>query len=181
MSPMAETLLAIHARNPQFVADAEWYATARREARKRARAAGVTLNRYLAITAAMSPLQTWRTKNGIWPNFDRADEILRGERRGLPAAVRMADRIANGERADHVLGRKTLAFYRNLQSASSTAVTVDRWMMRAAGFEHIGPSRAQYATVSEAVREAAAAAGISPHAMQASVWSQVKRESEATS
>lgn len=176
MSPQAR-FESLHARNEHAAADLNWYPEARAEIRRRASSHGLPERRYAAIVAAMSPCVQWRTKNGCWPNLDAADRVVRGESRGLPIAVSMALRILAGQAPLKVLGPKTSAFYRNL-TRRDDAVTIDRWMMRAAGMPTDHPTPRQYAELSDAMRAAAANLNLHPHDLQASVWAQVKRESE---
>lgn len=176
MSPQTR-FESLHARNAHAAADLGWYPAARAEIRRRARGHGLPERRYAAIVAAMSPCMQWRSKSGGWPNLDAADRIVNGEARGLPAAVSMALRILDGAAPLAVLGPKTSAFYRNL-TRRDDAVTIDRWMMRAAGMPTDHPTPRQYAALSDALRAAAANLNLHPHDLQASIWAQVKRESE---
>jgi hypothetical protein len=71
---------------------------------------------------------------------------------------------------------KILSFWQNLADpANSRAVTLDVWMARAFGmqsWDKVG----DYAEFTRRVTQAADAAGISPHALQALIWAHAKEE-----
>lgn len=182
LAPTPETLIAWWERNPDRDTDARWYHDARAEARKRARRVGLPLNTYLGVVAATSPLQQWRTKDGGWPNLDAADRVIawhRGERPNpatLTTSANAARDILNGQDPATRLGPKTRSFYLNLATPDhSDAVTLDRWALRALGLgDQIAPSK--YDATAEIYRQAARRLDVPVDALQAAVWSQIKRE-----
>lgn len=176
MTEQIQRLLEIHARNADADEDLRWYKTARIECAKRALALGVPMDTYLGVVAAMSPIMPWQTTHGKMPNLDAADRVFRGEGRGLKTSLARAQRIVEGEDPRVVLGTaKTRNFFENLQRDDSDAVTIDRWMLRAMDAPAPGTQTA-YDALADHVRTAARHAGITPHALQASVWAQIKRE-----
>lgn len=131
------------------------------------------------VIAALSPRCQWVT-NVAW-----ARAVVHAARTGqeCPAVHTttmraQAWRIANGEDPLSVLnGPKVRRFYLNI-SGDRSAVTVDVWAIRAAlGADAAGDGRItkrQYDTAEAAYQRAAKIAGISPAAMQAIVWVQVR-------
>lgn len=88
----------------------------------------------------------------------------------LRANIVKAWRIAQGEKPLDVLGgRKTRAFYRNL-NGNTLAVTIDAWAMKVAGHHRNGVSDRQYRLLTAAYRAAAREAGTDPRTMQSATW-----------
>ena len=114
------------------------------------------------------------------------------EASGTHPAVKMkAQQVMDATSFEGVLGvfrgQKVSAFQQNLIDmfapghADADAVTIDIWMMRAAGFENEAPSEAQYGWTSEVVRDVAKQLGWKPKEVQAAVWIAQKAETEKTS
>jgi hypothetical protein len=142
-----------------------------------------------AIVAAFSPNTPWDT------NLVLAKKFIRGE----PVAT-LGDNIARAERVrdmvdyhgkkvtdpietlpgkDPERALKITNFHRNI-IGDDQAVTVDRWAIRAAldvdsatAAKMLG-QKGTYAKVAQAYRLAAQKAGITPAAMQAIVWGQIR-------
>lgn len=154
---------------------AEWYADARRIARRLAREHGTTERTAAGVIAALSPRQKWSA------NVRAAGVVLEAHRLGLdlPAVglrrnVLKAWRIAAGERPLDVLGGpKVRAFYRNL-TGDLSAVTVDVWAARAAGADPNKLAEPAYRKVADAYRTAAITAGVAPAVLQAVVWCAIR-------
>jgi hypothetical protein len=70
-------------------------------------------------------------------------------------------------------GQKVNRFGRNL-AGDLDAVTVDIWMMRAAGFTNESASTRQYALIENAVQKVAAKLGCTPRDLQAAIWHHVR-------
>jgi thermostable 8-oxoguanine DNA glycosylase len=71
---------------------------------------------------------------------------------------------------DALKGQKTNAFARNI-AGDTNAVTIDVWMIRAAGFDAAkGVNKSEYNLLADCVRDVAAAFGLSPAVMQALIW-----------
>lgn len=122
-----------------------------------------TVEHASAIIAAFSPRCRWST------NVAHAVEYAAGGRpRCLGNNLRMADAAAvHGFGA--LRGPKTNAFARNI-AGDVDAVTVDVWMMRAAGLDTDTPNLTQYAELSAAVRKVARRLGVDPSTAQALIW-----------
>lgn len=144
----------------------EWYATAREAARVIAAEADISVDTAAGIIAAWSPRAQWAD------NLSRARRCARGEHvPGLGRSRAAAERIRAGEHPLEVLrGPKTRSFYRNIVG-DPTAITVDIWAARAAGWSGRETfTAAQYAAISEAYRRAAAAHRLEPSTAQAIAW-----------
>lgn len=154
---------------------AAWYAVARRECRRMARAHDVTLATAAGVVAALSPRVQWST------NLKLADQTLaqRGTdapapRGAMLANYRKADRIANGERPLDVLGGpKVRAFYRALMGDANACV-VDTWMLQAVEWPAPNLNAKGYAAISAALVNAARLANLPVSELQAIVWTQVR-------
>jgi hypothetical protein len=176
------SLIALHSANPTADQDILWYETASAQVAALAEEFDVSLDTCAGIVAALSVQQAWDTANGRMPNLDRARELLStGDAKTFKDPVRKANRILAGERPLDVLsGNKVRSFYRNLAAPGQTdAVTLDRWMARAVGIPQSRLASAKtYETVADSFRLAASQLGISPDALQASVWTVVRRSPE---
>lgn len=149
-----------------------WYQTARDDCETLAITHGLVIDQAVGIVAALSPNMRWEK------NVTAADLLLRGWHNvTYPANVTKALRILDGEAPDDVLGgNKVRAFYANIMSGGyDSGVTVDghaaniargiRQPIRNATVTH-----RQFAIITRAYQNAAAARGITPPAMQATTW-----------
>lgn len=93
----------------------------------------------------------------------------------LPAVVMNIKKAAAGER---LAGRKIDNFAQAIQG-NPDAVVVDRWMMRAFGFDKDAPTPHQYDVIEHAVKDLAQRQGVTPRQMQAAIWFSVKNKTEA--
>lgn len=164
-----------------------WYQLSAEEVQRRFRDNADTFLRYLAVTsqgqsvagnvthavnamaqAAMRPSQE------IGPNADLDLKNI-----GLPEAVRAANQIkATGEWTP--TAQKTQAFYRalskHLNIRDDSTVVIDRWMMRALGYETDNPNATQYAHARLMLESAAKAMGWTTEEVQAAIWVAVKQD-----
>lgn len=204
-SEVKARLLAIHQRNEQAAQDAKWYENQHALIGETAAKLGVDPTVLAGVVAATSPQMAWETANGKMPNMLAAAQVMQyaADNPGVnpdefaqslehPGMLRnslsngMA--IAQGQApADVLTAPKTASFYNNLAFPGQTdSVTVDAWMARAiAGTTtsvdyNSAPSAIigsnGYGWAADTIRSAAADAGVSPDAFQASVWSQYRRE-----
>lgn len=121
------------------------------------------IERASAIIAAFSPRCRWST------NVAHAIQYASGMRpRCLGNNLRMADAAAR-EGYAALKGAKTNAFARNI-AGDSSAVTIDVWMMRAAGMETDSPNLTQYAELAMAVERVAARMRVDNSTAQALIW-----------
>lgn len=147
-----------------------WYPDASRMIRRMARAGGLTPLRAAAIFSVYSTNNSWKG------NVTMATNACAGDAKGMRTVLAKVERIRSGERpSDVVTSDKLRNFMRNL-SGDYNAVTVDRWMARAAGlpYDAAQPSGEDYAHIAQAIREAAEDVGENPAAMQAILWVAVR-------
>jgi hypothetical protein len=152
-----------------------WYAEAREVAARVARNRGVTLEAGACIIAALSPRKPWER------NISEAIEYSLGvDPRTMLGQITACDRIVEADNAgldpfDAVVvegstAMKTPSFARNI-AGDQSAVTVDVWMMKAAGItDRDAPTVVQYREISEAVRLIALDRGLEPAQVQAIAW-----------
>lgn len=96
----------------------------------------------------------------------------------LPAVVDQIRRVAAGQGIEGIEGRKVNDFVKALMG-DKNAVVVDRWMMRAFGYEGIAPTPHEYDLIEHTVRELAKQQGVEPRQMQAAIWFGAKQSAEA--
>jgi hypothetical protein len=85
------------------------------------------------------------------------------------------ERIARGE-AIH--GPKTSAFQANLLG-DSDLITIDRWIMRWAGYSNITPTKRQREAIAARIEREALAAGMSNRNYQAQIWARERGRSDS--
>jgi hypothetical protein len=160
----AYTQLAMRASMSDIADAAIWYDDAQAVALEVARNAGTSLEVGASIVAAFSPRQTWGR------NVSNAIEFSNGKH--VPG---LANNMTMAQNAmlfgfDALKGQKTNAFARNI-AGDTNAVTIDVWMIRAAGFDAAkGVNKSEYNLLADCVRDVAAAFGIAPSVMQALIW-----------
>jgi hypothetical protein len=182
MTPAADNLIALYQRNDQAAADIAWYANAKRLVRSRAQAAGLPWRRYAAVVAATSPMQQWSTKDGLrFPNLDAADRVIAWHRgqadrpMTLPTNAAAAARILDGGQPTRILGPKTRRFYLAL-TGRDTEPVLDRWALRAIGWPRETIKEREFDAAAAPYFEAADHLNITPAALQAATWTQIRRE-----
>ena len=116
-----------------------------------------------SIISAFSPRQRWTR------NVTCALEFAHGGKpKGLTNNLRMAENALTMG-FDALKGQKTNNFARAI-AGDEDAVTIDIWMLRAAGLTVTSPNRAQYRECVEAVKNTAMIEGITPRTCQALIW-----------
>lgn len=121
------------------------------------------LEQCASIISAFSPRQRWSR------NVIHALEFARG---GKPATLTNNLRMAENALTmgfDALRGMKTNNFARAI-AGDDDAVTIDVWMMRAAGMTVDSPNKTQYRELVTAVKNAAMIEGITPRTCQALIW-----------
>ena len=148
-----------------WVAAAEWYTEAQGVARDIATANGLDVERVAAIIAALSPRVHW-SRNVVLASLFVAGKPVAGLTRS----------IANAERAlvatdplEALGGEKVRRFGRNI-AGDLSVVTIDVWMLRAAGFTHDRPTPVQYRAAERVVQQLGAEYGVEPAILQALIW-----------
>lgn len=174
----------------QRAAGETWYADAWVFTAELAAETGHAIETVAAVVAALSPRTSWRF------NKIDAQDVLRGRRPrtgvlgdNLRRAQRVlladdpVDELTRGCKSGKPGGPKIHAFAWNILG-DQDRVTVDTWAARAAiGVDgdtagHILKWVGAYELVSLAYRKAAAAAGVTPAVMQATVWTVIRGRSE---
>lgn len=160
----AYTQLAMRSTMSDISKAATWYGDARDVALEVAHNLNSCVEVGACVVAAFSPRQAWKR------NVDNAIAFSKGKHvPGLSNNMTMANNsLTMG--FDALNGQKTNAFARNI-SGDTDAVTIDVWMIRAAGFNASkGVNKSDYNLLAECVRDVAKAFGISPSVMQALIW-----------
>ncbi len=141
-----------------------WYPDAGRECDVLAADHGISHAVACGIVAAWSPRMPWKR------NVIVARLFLEGETKlGLGSSERNAKAVQSFG-IDALQGQKTNAFAWNL-AGDYDAVTIDVWMMRAAGEDdQDSPRTVQYREMAAAVRRLARRYGMPPAEMQALIW-----------
>lgn len=146
----------------------QWYADAELLAHDvmriiRERGISCNLEQAASIVSSFSPRQRWSR------NVVQALEFAHGgEPAGLKNNLRMAQySLVQG--FDALKGLKTNNFARAI-AGDENAVTIDVWMMKAAGLETDSPNKTQYRELVESVNKVAKEIGLTPRATQALIW-----------
>lgn len=159
----------------QVAEGARWYADAREVACTVAARLGCSVEAGAGIIAALSPRKPWAR------NITEALDYAEGrEVKTMAQQLEACDRVLAADRAgmdplEHVtvpgsVALKTESFARNI-AGDPDAVTVDVWMVRAAGItDRDQPTVVQYREITEAVRRIAHDRGLTPAAVQAIAW-----------
>ena len=146
----------------------QWYADAELLAHDlvrifRERGIACDLENAACVISAFSPRQRWSR------NVVQALEFAHGgEPAGLKNNLRMAQ-FAMTQGFSALKGMKTNNFARAI-SGDENAVTIDVWMMKAAGLEVDSPNKTQYRELESAVYTVAKEIGMTPRATQALIW-----------
>lgn len=172
------TLGQLYRSNATRDADSQWYFTARDEIEERAAALNIDPDVFTGIVAALSPQNAWDTPSGKRPNLDAASTFI-ATGRNVHTRTQMLKAIAIRDGSaplDALRGPKERSFFLNLSRPGATdAVTVDRWAARAAGAK-VNLTPRSYERVADQYRRAAKRLKLSPDALQAAVWAQVRRQ-----
>jgi len=128
-----------------------------------ARGIDANVEQCASIISAFSPRQRWSR------NVVQALEFAHGGKpKGLPNNLRMAENsLTMG--FDALRGMKTNNFARAI-AGDEDAVTIDIWMMRAAGMTIDSPNKTQYRELVQAVKDTALIEGLTPRTCQALIW-----------
>jgi hypothetical protein len=150
---------------PEQIAMARtWYDEANAIARSMSDICGLSIEKCASIIAAFSPRERWAS------NVKYAHMFING---GTPPTLTNNINMAYAAMTlgfDALNGRKTNAFARNI-AGDKDAVTIDVWMIRAAGLDaNKGVNDTEYRILAEVVRELAANRGMYPATAQALIW-----------
>lgn len=122
-----------------------------------------TLENAASVISSFSPRQRWSR------NVVQALEFAHGgEPKGLKNNLRMAQ-YSMLKGFDALKGQKTNAFARAI-AGDENSVTIDVWMMKAAGMVTDSPNKTQYRELVEAVNQVAMEKKLTPRVCQALIW-----------
>jgi hypothetical protein len=147
----------------QIMQAATWYSEAQEYARVLADKYAITLDTAAGVIAAFSPRTRWVE------NVKNADLFLNGD--PVPTLgnnVRMANKVMI-EGIPALNGRKTNSFAWNI-AGNMDIVTIDVWMIRAAGYERNDANITMYNEMEDAIMELAYSFGVEAAQMQALIW-----------
>lgn len=169
MNPVKNYLKIAKSATPAQIEQAvQWYADAELLAHDvvrifRERGIACNLENAASVISAFSPRQRWSR------NVVQALEFAHGgEPAGLKNNLRMAQ-YAMRDGFNALNGLKTNNFARAI-AGDENAVTIDVWMMKAAGLEIDSPNKSQYRELTEAVNTVALEIGLTPRSTQALIW-----------
>lgn len=154
-------------------AGTHWYSDARAVIATLADETGINTTAFAGVVAALSPRVRWST------NLDAAARMCRaavnGQEQPRVAGFGhnrdIAWQIANGGSFDLITGPKTSAFFQNL-IGNDHEVTVDVWMLRAAGVYE--PTKANIDNVTASIRKIARYRRLTPAQIQAIIWTTIR-------
>lgn len=153
-----------------------WYQEGQAICRELALEHGITLEQAATVLAAFSPMTPWDR------NVFLATEFINGRKVAtLGNNIRMAEAGIVGGIAT-LKGKKTNAFARNL-SGDLDAVTIDTWMIKAAGIvrepgKKKGINDTEYNTLALALTKVADANNMPPAVVQAIIWISIRGKAD---
>lgn len=127
---------------------------------------------FIDLLAATSP------RTPIIRNTFLASQLLHYIHDGIICKIKMAfeahlNNVCRAILGLPLSGQKVLSFQANLLG-DKNAVTVDVWMMKVFAMDHDAPTTAEYDDIARATRKLAKQYGVSPAAMQATLWVGIK-------
>ena len=123
----------------------------------------IEIDKAAAIVSAFSPRQRWSV------NVRHAVEFANGiTPKTLGNNVRMAE-SALREGINALRGQKTNAFAKAI-AGDPNAITIDVWMLKAAGLDRNDTNKTIYSELSKSVTEVAEEFAMTPRDMQALIW-----------
>lgn len=140
-----------------------WYSEAQAMAMQLSIRYNVSLEIAASVIAAFSPRTRWAQ------NVLNAEAFFNGDK--VPALgnnIKMA-KAALSIGFDALKGAKTNAFARNI-AGDMEKVTIDVWMIRAAGYDRLDANKTMYTQMSNIVTELAVEYNVTPAQLQALIW-----------
>lgn len=154
-----------------FASAGAWYANANAIATQMSYTYNIDIERAAGVIAAFSPRVHWSR------NVNLAHVFLKGDTPScLGRSIKSAKEVLK-HGISALKGPKTNAFARNI-AGDLSAVTVDSWMMKAAGYNTISPNNTQYRAIEKSVKVLANRYDVEPAVMQALIWIKVRGRSE---
>lgn len=132
---------------------------------------GPMMGKFLAVTSSNATVKSNATLAAKAYRQWKAGEPFEGYR---PVVKLQLERVARGEDAG---GRKITEFAKAL-SGDPEAVVVDRWMLRAFGFNKDAATDRQYDLIEQVIRDLAKKLDKTPRQVQAALWFEVKNRTE---
>jgi hypothetical protein len=167
--PKTKKLLAL---NKAGLAEHQWYDQTEQELKKQFGQDAPLVAKFFAATSNNATVAS---------NASLTLKALKQYKMGEPFTGYLPDVIENLKRAasgQELNGRKIDNFAKAL-SGDPDAVVVDRWIMRAFGFEKgSAPTDTQYDFMEHAIRQMAEQTGQTPRQVQAAIWFGVKNAAE---
>jgi hypothetical protein len=157
-----EDLIADATMQDMFNA-ATWYSEAQSYALQLATCHVVSLDQAAGVIAAFSPRTRWAQ------NVLNAELFLSGE--PVPTMinnVKMANAVVD-KGIDGLKGRKTNSFAHNI-AGNMNKVTIDVWMIRAAGYDRLDANKGMYDLMENVIIELSEIYSVSPAQLQALIW-----------
>jgi hypothetical protein len=147
----------------QVMQAATWYNEAQAYAIQLATRHNVFLDQAAGVIAAFSPRTRWAQ------NVLNAELFLNGEPvptmgQNIKAAERVMSQGIGG-----LKGRKTNSFARNI-AGNMSVVTIDVWMIRAAGYDRLDANKGMYDLMENVIQELAFIYSVQPAQLQALIW-----------
>jgi hypothetical protein len=150
---------------------ATWYSEAQAIAAQMSIRHGRNIDSMAGIIAAFSPRTRWAQ------NVLNAELFMNGE--NVPALgnnIRMATKVMS-EGISALKGRKTNSFAHNI-AGDMTKVTIDVWMIRAAGYDRLDANKGMYDTMENVIQELAEIYNVEPAQLQALIWIEIRGSHE---
>jgi hypothetical protein len=152
----------------QMFQAATWYNEAQAYAMQLSTRYNVSLDVAAGIIAAFSPRTKWAQ------NVINAELFL--SEQSVPALgnnVRMASAVMYDNSISALKGRKTNSFAHNI-AGNMDKVTIDVWMIRAAGYNRLDANKGMYDLMENVIQELSYIYGVSPAQLQALIWIAVR-------
>jgi hypothetical protein len=146
---------------------ATWYNEAQTVAIELATRHSCPLEYAAGVIAAFSPRTRWTQ------NITNAVLFLEGH--DVPALgnnIKMANAVME-KGIQGLKGRKTNSFAKNI-AGNMSVVTIDVWMIRAAGYDRLDANKTMYDTMENVIIELAEIYNVEPAQLQALIWIEIR-------
>jgi hypothetical protein len=174
-----------HITNDNIVRYGKWYDNALEIAIDIANTNSIPLYKAIAVIAVLSPMNKWVR------NVFEATTLITCYVNKIPCACQFATYPQQVNKAYRVMacgseseaitiigkGIKTLSFYHNISGNQNDYVTVDTWIVRAAGLECAKgkyPSQPIVKAIGQALKELASEYDCKVAALQAAIWVDIR-------
>jgi len=148
----------------QVMQAATWYSEAQAFAQTLAIRHSISLDCAAGIIAAFSPRTKWAS-NMVNAELFLSEELVPT----LGNNIKMATAVHNTNSIKALKGRKTNSFARNI-AGDMSVVTIDVWMIRAAGYDRLDANKGMYDLMETVIQELAFIYSVQPAQLQALIW-----------